>query len=111
MFINLLVNTVTVTEDIKDINKAIGPAREKWEKIGLGLGLSQTTLQQIKTVNGGEPAKCLYATIYAWLRRKDKANAKGITWRTLIHTLKSAEVDETDLAERLMIEKGKGIDV
>lgn len=97
----------TAVEDIKAINRSISSAKEKWEKIGLGLGLSPTTLQRIGTTNRSDPAKCLYATINAWLRRKDNTSAKPITWRTLIHTLKSAEVGEVDLAERLTVEKGK----
>ena len=98
---------VTVAGDIAAVNKSVCSATDKWEKIGSGLGLSPTTLEQIGTDNHGDPAKCLYATIYKWLRGMDKASERGITWRALIRTLKTAEVGEVDVAERLMAEKGK----
>ena len=110
----MLVNIVTcfmvtpVIGDVKAVNKSISSAKEKWEKIGTGLGLSHNTLQQIGATHQGDPAKCLYATINAWLRREDKSSAKGVTWRTLIRTLKTADVGEPHLAERLMQEKGEG---
>lgn len=91
------------------VSKAIQPAKEKWEKIGSVLGLSSVTLNQIKTSKHGEPGKCLYATLNAWLQYKDKALSKGVTWRALLRALKSTQVNEAALAERIKEEKGKSV--
>lgn len=86
-----------------NVCKSIRSAKEKWEKIGVGLGLEHDTLREINTNNQGEPGKCLYAAVDAWLRCKGVTRS---TWRVLIRTLESAEVDEAALAERLISEKG-----
>lgn len=85
---------------------AVQSAKAKWEKIGLGLGLSSEALYQIKSEKHNDPGQCLYAILKAWI---NCGSDKEVTWRALICTLKSAQVGETDLAERLKKEKGKQI--
>lgn len=69
----------------------------------MSLGLSHDTIHQIKA-DKLHAKQCLYATINCWLRRK--ATGK-VTWRTLIRALQSPDVDEADLAETIMAEKGR----
>ena len=87
---------------LNEICLLIRPAKEKWEEIGLDLGLSYETLCRIKTTRKGEPGQCLYNTISDWLHHKGNSR---ITWRTIINTLK--KVNEGALAENLMTKKGK----
>lgn len=93
-------------KDIGDVNKALLPAKQKWERIGLGLGVARDRIQQIKADNGSDPGKCVFHVVNLWLRGKCTGTVKGITWRVLIRTLKSAEVNESGLAEQIMSEKG-----
>lgn len=98
--------TYTVITEIGDVCKALRPAKGKWEKIGLGIGLSADTLHQIKSNKKGDPGQCLYATINAWLRHQAPSTRFSATWRTLLRALESSEVDEAALAERIKGEKG-----
>ena len=98
----------TAGKDIGDVNKSLQPAKQKWEKIGLGLGIARDRIQRIKTDSGGDSGKCLFLIMNLWLRGKCPT-VKGITWRVLIRILKSQEVNESDLAECIMTEKGRDI--
>ena len=105
----LLFQLFTVARDVNDVCKSIQPAKQKWEKIGLGLGIRRERLEEIKTGNRGNPGKCMFATMDVWLRGSSKKGLKQPTWRILIRTLQSREVAESTLAERLMTEKGKDV--
>ena len=87
--------------DSGGVFRSIQSAKAKWEKIGLGLGLSCSTLDQIRSDKHNEPGQCLYATLKAWINSEDKL--AEVTWRALIRAL--AQVGETALAERLKAEK------
>ena len=92
--------------EITDIYKILRSVKEKWEKIGLSLGLSDEKLRQIKAAKNGDPARCLYATIDAWIHKRDVGRYCA-TWRTLFRALESAEVNEAALAKRIKQEKGR----
>ena len=91
-------------ENIDDVSKSLWPAKEKWEKIGLGLGLTPDTIQQIQTEKESDHGQCLYATLHSCIRQTQ--TARLINWRTLLRVLKSKEVDEAALAEYISKEKG-----
>ena len=90
--------------EYKGVYKAVESAKDKWKKIGLGLGLSSETLDQIKSDKHNDPSQCLYAVLKAWI---NSDHDKEVTWRVLIRTLQSEQVGETDLAKRLKAEKGE----
>ena len=94
--------------DINEIFRLTSSAKDKWEKIGLSLGLSPEKISQIKTTNGDNCDQCLYATLNSWLvynTLTEKPKYKK-TWRTLLRVLKSPEIDEAALAETVMAKKG-----
>ena len=91
-------------DNIQDVSKSLWPAKEKWEKIGLGLGLTPDAIQRIQTQKGSDYGQCLYATLLFCIRQTQ--TAKLINWRTLLRVLKSEEVDEAALAEYISKEKG-----
>lgn len=84
-------------------------AKEKWEVIGSGLGLSAERLQRIKRDRAGRTDQCLYAVINDWLHGRDNAQKRSVSWRTLIRTLESTKVDESTLADKIMTEKGEDV--
>ena len=88
---------------IRDVFNLVRSAEENWESIGLDLGLSESTLLTIKDDKKNVSRSCLYAVINLWLHSKAK---KQPTWRVLIVTLKSDEVNESELADKIMKEKG-----
>lgn len=92
--------------EVTDIHKLLRPVKEKWEKIGLSLGLAHGKLHQIEANKNGDPVRCLYATIDVWVHKRD-AGRYCATWRTLFRALESAEVDEAALVERIKHEKGR----
>ena len=72
----------------------------KWFEIGSCLGLSEETLQRIRSSERKEAEK-LNEVISAWLHGKDKAKQKGVTWNSLIRALKHSSVKEANLAATL----------
>ena len=40
---------------------------------------------------------------------RDRATAKGVSWRSLVRTLNSPEVSEGGLADKVLSERGEGI--
>jgi len=100
---------IAETGSINTIFSAVRSAKDKWEKIGTGLGLSTTTLQQIKDERQGRADQCLYAVINAWLHGRDRARTKGVSWRSLVRTLQSPEVSEGGLAEKMVSERGESV--
>ena len=59
----------------------------KWEELGLKLGLYQPTLNSI---SGSDNKKCLRKTIELWLECQDAVNDKGgPTWENLMQGIKN----------------------
>jgi intergrase/recombinase len=93
------------SEDIASVNKHIrrAKAQAKWEQIGLGLGLSSATINGIREGSSRDDQR-LYSTLNAWVNGKDKVQT---TWRVLIRTLQSEDINESALANTIMAEKGR----
>lgn len=94
----------TAVREVGGVCTALRPAREKWERIGLALGITRDTIQQIKIDKKNEPGACLYAIVNAWVRRSAHDTA---TWRTLLRVLESPEIGEAALANQIKKQKGK----
>ena len=63
--------------------------KDKWDELGLKLGLLQTTLNEIKVKHSNDPAKCLTDMLSHWLNRADHVDTKGgPTLNTLALALK-----------------------
>ena len=77
-------------------------AQGKWKQIGLGLGLSPETLKGIREEQSRDNPR-LYSTLNTWVNEKKLQT----TWRILVNTLRSEDVNESTLADRLLAEKGK----
>ena len=97
--------TNTETGNGRSIFLSVQTAKDKWEAIGLGLGLRPETLQRIQHEKKGQANQCLYAVISAWLHHKDGVMTSS--WRSLLRVLRSPKVDEGDLADKLMSERSK----
>ena len=98
------LHTVIGSEDITSVYKQIraAKAQAKWEQIGLGLGLSPATVKSIRETDTNDN-RCLYLTLKTWVDEKKLQT----TWRVLVNTLRSEDVNESSLAERLISEKGR----
>lgn len=76
---------------------------DKWDDLGLKLGLYYTTLSKIKAKCSRDPKECLTAMLEAWLKKADDVQKKGgPTWISLVQALK--DMSENSVAEQ--IEKG-----
>ena len=77
--------------DIKDLDTVIKELisnqhlpHHVWHDLGLGLGLYQPTLEDIKEDYNGDSKKCFRECMSAWLKGKDKVREKGgPSWSTL----------------------------
>uniref|UniRef100_A0A1X7TJ69 Death domain-containing protein n=1 Tax=Amphimedon queenslandica TaxID=400682 RepID=A0A1X7TJ69_AMPQE len=77
----------------------------KWEDFGLKAGLSQNTLEKIKTDNRGDTHQCLKKCLSCWLKRQDNVDDKGEpSWRRLAEILE--ELGERALADTIRGRRG-----
>ena len=85
--------------DIKDLDTVIEELisnqhlpHHVWHDLGLGLGLYQPTLEDIKEDYNGDSKKCFRECMSAWLKGKDKVREKGgPSWSTLALALDKEE--------------------
>ena len=92
--------------EVTDIYKILLPVKGKWEEIGSSLGLSDEKLDQIKTDKNSDAAPCLYATIDAWIQKRDVGRYRP-TWQTLFRALDHESVNEPALTKQIKEEKGR----
>ena len=79
------------------LNQVASKALDKFELIGLQLGIEPHQLNSLKTVNLGDPMKCYTEVFSLW---ENKAEPP-FTWTTIINTLKAPMVAEVRLAQDL----------
>ena len=94
-------------DDLKDVKKALWPARNKWRDIGTEIGEAVDSLESIDMTNR-KPEDCLREMLSGWLRgayNPNQKNSKPRTWRTLIDALREKEIGLTDLANNIEKEK------
>ena len=77
------------------LNQVASKALNKWDMIGLQLGIEPHQLNSIKTVHLGDPMKCYMEVFSLW---KNKAE-QPFTWMTIINALKAPMVEEVSLAQ------------
>ena len=77
------------------LNQVASKALNKWEVIGLQLGIEPHQLNSIKTVNLGDPMKCFVDVFSLWQNKAEQP----FTWATIIEALKAPMVEEVRLAQ------------
>ncbi len=88
------------TKDLKIVYRALFEVRAKWRRIGLELDLTPGTLDAIEQRKNIDPSDRLEAVLVDWLRGATAAT----TWKQLIDAVRSAPVDEMQLARKLELE-------
>ena len=83
--------------DLKDILEAVWDARNKWMNIGIQLNIVKTDLDEINTVQKGNPEDCLREMLSLWLKQVKHPP----TWSVLIAALKKPTVGLQQLAEQI----------
>ena len=79
--------------DILDLlNKVACKARDKWEMMGLALGIELNQLNSFS--KHADPIKCYMEVFSTWKKNTDPP----FTWATVINSLKLPIVGETELA-------------
>ena len=82
---------------MKDILEAVWDARNKWMNIGIQLNIVKTDLDEINTVQKGNPEDCLREMLSLWLKQVEHPP----TWSVLIAALKKPTVGLQQLAEQI----------
>ena len=93
--------TFTGAPELSDLMNEIGsqiPA--KWRNVGIQLGLSPSTLDDIQSENAGKPGcnKLSFEKVFTEWKR---LASKSYTWKTIIEVLRTAAVGEVTLADTL----------
>ena len=89
------------TEDLFDIEMALKNLN-KWQSLGLALGLLYPTLERIEEEQRGDIEKSKRKMIAAWLKQQDNVSKKGDpSWAVLQTALKN--IEEKELASNLMV--------
>ena len=79
------------------LNQVASKALNKWELIGLQLGIEHHQLNAINTVHLGDPMKCYMDVFSLWQNNADPP----FTWMTIINALRAPMVGEMRLAQDL----------
>ena len=93
--------TFTGAPELRDLmNKIASVIPAKWRDVGIQLGLSPSTLDNIQSENGSQPHcnRLLFEKVFTeW----DKHRPKPYTWNTIIEVLRTPAVGEATLADTL----------
>ena len=71
----------------------------KWKDIGGSLGVRQGKMEEIDHDQRGSARECMRYTILEWLHGNAE---KPVTWMGLIRVLKSALVEATETADKII---------
>ena len=95
--LTLLSGHLLGINDLGDALEAVWEARKKWYYLGLKLGTSPKTLDEIKTANQNDDDTSITEVIKEWLNsgREDR------TWTTVAKALRSPMVGYAELANQL----------
>ena len=80
-----------------DVCNQLHPARDKWEEIGLGLGVKNGTLDSIRKAKNQDCADCLKEMV----KHRLCAHEEPLTWRKLCDCLRTPTVGREDLANEV----------
>ena len=73
---------------------------DKWRRVGLALGLTQTQLNAIDYQHRGEPIG-MFAEVFSMWQQLATPDNNPVKWSTLVRVLKSRTVGEETLAESI----------
>ena len=76
------------------LNRVASRARDKWDVVGLQLGIEEQQLSTISTEHQDAPIRCYSKVFSLW---KNKADPP-YTWRTIVGVLRAPIVEREDLA-------------
>ena len=94
-------------KDQKRVSKEISAAASKWREIGLVLKIPQTSLDKINKSRSSTTAEQkLSRIIKEWFQ---ESPSSGVSWQTLVDTLRSRAVNEEELARELEVKYCPGI--
>ena len=86
-------SVVNVMNALKRVNK--------WQYLGLQLGILDSTLEQIETENRGNIEECKRKMLRAWLKRQDNVLQVGVpTWSVLQTALR--KIEENEVADQIV---------
>ena len=77
--------------DLRAVVEYLWPARSKWYRIGLFLGIEEGTLETTKKDHRDNSGDCLSALMSTWLKGTDPKP----TWRALEDVLKSPPMESS----------------
>ena len=77
------------------LNQVASKALNKWEEIGIQLGIKPHQLDAIKIVKLGDPMKCYMEVFSLWENKAEHP----FTWATIIDALKAPMVGKVRLAQ------------
>ena len=81
--------------DLRLVRIKLWEARTKWMSIGVELGLTYVTLEEIEQqTNHSDPGECFTKLLARWLESSDPP----ATWSTMLDALRSPTINLTHLA-------------
>ena len=79
------------------LNKVANKALDKWERIGLSLGIELHHLKSFSRQQQQDPILCYSEVFTVWQKKADPP----FTWATIVDTLKDPIVGEVKLAAEI----------
>ena len=87
-------------DDLDEVLTVLEPVSEKWEELGLALGLKKPTLDKIHADHHGNISKCKLHMLSYWLQWRDDCEAT-CNWQSLAGALKKPTVNHKPIAESI----------
>ena len=85
------------------MNEIASQIPAKWRGVGIQLGLSTSTLDNIQSETTGKP-DCNYLSFEKVFTEWERLGSESYTWNTIIEVLRTPAVGEVALADTLCIE-------
>ena len=86
-------------DDLAEVKKVL-KTLNRWQPLGLELGLLYFTLERIKRVQREDIEMCMMEMLAAWLQQQDNVSERGVpSWEVLRDGLKN--IDENKLASEI----------
>ena len=86
-------------DDLAEVKRVL-KTLNRWQPLGLELGLSYFTLERIRKVQREDIEMCVMEMLAAWLQQQDNVSERGVpSWEVLRDGLKN--IDENKLASEI----------
>ena len=88
------------TEDLQEVLEMLEPVNERWQELGLALGLFKSTLNKIRADHHHSVNECKMEMLTCWLNWVDNCEST-CNWQSLAEALRKPTVNHKPIADAI----------